>query len=126
MRKAIAILLIFLGLSVGQRLTGIGSQPQLVCKLRNTFQMNTSIKRNPNAITSSSDESTLLDSFGIRDFFQRWCKSADSGGTGGRGLKSLVSPFKALFKKRDVDCDFDDTSESCSRSTCSSESSGNY
>lgn len=126
-RKAIVVLLTFVGLSVTQRLTGVGSQPQLVCQISNAFHMNTLIKRNAEAIKSPSTKSNLFDNLDICKLFQKWSKRAASGSTsgspsGGRGcdkggLKSLVNPFRSFFGIQD------DEGSSFSESPSSTQSS---
>lgn len=58
MKKAIVFIVVFVMLSVAQRLTGIGAQPQLNCQLRNTFQMRTSVKRNRDSIFNADNDLT--------------------------------------------------------------------
>lgn len=58
MKKAIVFIVVFVMLSVAQRLTGIGAQPQLNCQLRNTFQMRTSVKRNRDSIFNTDNDLT--------------------------------------------------------------------
>lgn len=48
-KKAVIFLVIFVILSVAQKLTGFGTQPQLNCQLRNTLQIQTSVKRSRDA-----------------------------------------------------------------------------
>lgn len=96
MRKAIVFLVIFVILSMAQKVTGIGSQPQLACQLRNTFQMKTSIKRTEE--DSNADSNTPQQSIGMLDnLFRKFCKRNDESNAGTSKLKMLASPLKSFF-----------------------------
>ncbi len=107
-KKAAIFLFVFVVLSVAQRLTGIGSQPQLICQLRNTFQMNTSLKRNSSDTDTmtSSDESKPFRALSMfENMFRNLCRRGGSnngggGGGGPSGFKSLTSPIRSFFKPK--------------------------
>lgn len=101
-KKACSFLIIFVVLSTLQKITGIGSQPQFICKLQNTFQMSTYMKKDPNPSTDSVSALAPLNAFGfLQDILRRICpkKEAISETAKGAKLSMFASPRRFFLHR---------------------------
>ncbi|KAK7572077.1 hypothetical protein V9T40_014549 [Parthenolecanium corni] len=100
-KKAAIFLIVFVILSVAQRLTGVGSQPQLMCQLRNTFQMKTSMKRiggSPSLAGGAIFTPSL--GFGtLETMLRKLCRKGDEMGStsSSNRMHMLATPLKSMF-----------------------------
>lgn len=94
-KKAAIFLVVFVILSVVQRLTGVGSQPQLMCQLRNTFQMKTSVKR----IGSGASLTPSLGFGTLETMLRKLCRRGDEMGStsSSNRMHMLATPLKSWF-----------------------------
>lgn len=102
-KKAAIFLVVFVILSVVQRLTGVGSQPQLMCQLRNTFQMKTSVKRIAGG--TSLGGAGLTPSLGLgalETMLRKLCRRGDDMGStsSSNRVHLLATPLKSWFARR--------------------------
>ncbi|KAK7571881.1 hypothetical protein V9T40_014353 [Parthenolecanium corni] len=99
--KAVIFLMAFVIVSVAHRLTGIGSQPQLACQLRNTFQMQTSVKRigGGASLAGGSTLRTLLRFGAFETMLRKVCRKDDDTSCVNR-FRMLATPLNPWFAIR--------------------------